>query len=134
MTELPGDIEAGDDGFLRMDQFSDAEIGSEDGDAELGDEPWYTDPEPLGDAAWSRVLAGAVSDTEARPDLDDLVAPAAADPASDDPATGDTAAAEPGSGGDGAAHHGEWGGGGPEDGPDVDAQVIEGHEPGTPEG
>jgi hypothetical protein len=81
MTELS----RGDDGFLRMDQFSDAEI---EGD-ELGDEPWYADPEPLGAAAWSRVLAGAVSDTDARPELDDLVAPAPDDPVPDDPVPDD---------------------------------------------
>jgi hypothetical protein len=112
MTEL-----SGDDGFLRMDRFSDAEI---DGD-ELGDEHWYADPEPLGAAAWSRVLAGAVSDTEARPELDDLVPPAPAGPVPVDPAPidehgidefgTDTAAPQEGWAGDESLH-----------GPDVGTQ------------
>jgi hypothetical protein len=133
MTELS----SGDDGFLRMDRFSDAEI---DGD-ELGDEPWYADAEPLGAAAWSRVLAGAVSDTDPRPELDDLVAPAPAelvpdggDPATDDAGPdGDPVFDEIGPGL--AAPHDGWGGDGSGHGHDGGAHEFGPHDAhGTAEG
>lgn len=53
MTELPLD----GDGFLRMDQFSDAEID----DPDIVDASRFEQPEPLPDAAWARLLSAAIS-------------------------------------------------------------------------
>jgi hypothetical protein len=57
--------EMGEDGYLLMDRYSDADID----DAELGDEGWFAAPEPLSEATWLRVLAGAVSDAVDHPDV-----------------------------------------------------------------
>ncbi len=95
------DLPVGDDGFLRMEQFSDADID----DAELGDEDWFTDPEPLGAAAWIRVIAGAVSAAETRPELDELVPPVPLEPGPDDSGPPDEPPFdELGPPGDGALH------------------------------
>jgi len=56
-----------------MDQFSDADISG----SELGDEGWFVDPEPLPEAAWVRIVSGAVTDADTRSDVDELVAPPA---------------------------------------------------------
>ena len=47
------DLSVGDDGFLRMDRFSDAELDAD----EPGADDWFTDPEPLPAAAWLRIVS-----------------------------------------------------------------------------
>jgi hypothetical protein len=126
------DLPVGDDGFLRMEQFSDADI---DG-AELGDEHWFTDPEPLGAAAWIRVIAGAVSAAESRPELDELVPPVPLEPGSDDPRPPDDDLGTPGDGAldDVGAHDDAWAGPEPggHDGGAYEAGVPDSH--GTSDG
>jgi hypothetical protein len=75
------DLSVGDDGFLRMDRFSDAELDA----AEPGAADWFTEPEPLAAAAWLRIVSGAVSATDLPPGLDELVETAVGEhPAPDD--------------------------------------------------
>jgi hypothetical protein len=66
------DLSVGDDGFLDMARFSDAELDAD----ETGAADWFTEPDPLPAAAWLRIVSGAVSATDPPPDLDELVGPA----------------------------------------------------------
>jgi hypothetical protein len=59
MTDLP----LGDDGFLVMEAFSDADID----DPEI-ESVGYADPEPMSESAWTRALASAVGAEQASPD------------------------------------------------------------------
>ena len=59
MTDLP----LGDDGFLVMEAFSDADI-DDPGIASVE----YAEPEPMSESAWARVVASAVGGEQASAD------------------------------------------------------------------
>jgi hypothetical protein len=59
MTDLP----LGDDGFLVMEAFSDADID----DPEIASVE-YADPEPMSESAWARAVASAVGGEQASAD------------------------------------------------------------------
>jgi hypothetical protein len=72
MTDLP----LGDDGFLVMEAFSDADID----DPEIASVE-YADPEPMSESAWARAVASAVGGEQASADdAEPLAAPGDAAP------------------------------------------------------